>query len=277
MNAERDLLEQQRDQALRDIVDLQRQVDDREIRPDAAHRLREEYERSAAHAFEKLEALPAPETEVQRSPGGVRASGGKIAAYLVAAAIAVFAVLVLLPQYVATRPDGGFVTGNEAVQQGPGSAPSPAPQPPRDLSTVTDAEMEAVLKANPNVVGMRLALATRYVEKGKYEQAAKHYGEALKQDPDNPDTHAQAGWLLFKLDQQDAALKFVNEALTLDPHSQDALWFKANILLTGHRDPKAALEVLERLSGRSDLRAELRPQVQQLMTAARQRPEKGGR
>ncbi|MGH3951237.1 MAG: tetratricopeptide repeat protein [Pseudonocardiaceae bacterium] len=281
MSPERELLEQQRDQALRDIVDLERQVAEHEIPEVAADRLRRTYETAAAHAIDGLEAAIAAEREnPEQAPGAPRRSTARLAAYIAAAGVAVFAVVVLLPQHVATRPAGGFVTGNEVVQANPDMrtpAPSAPASAPRDLSKVTEAEMEAVIAANPDVLGMRLALAKRYVDKGEYDKAAEHYGVALKQDPGNPDVHAQSGWLLFKLGKPDASLRFVNQALRIDPGSQDALWFKANILIEGRNDPAGALDVLRRLGGRDDLPAHLRDQVNQLIATAQQRQQAGGR
>lgn len=258
MNTDRETLEQQRDQALADLVDLDRQVADNEIPRDVADQLRRRYETSAAHAIEALDEDPP--LEQQDTDPAPRRSLTRIAAYLVAAAIAVVAAVVVLPQYLAPRPDDGFVTGNEAAQD---------PGAPRDLSTVTDAELEEVVAANPTVIGMRLALADRYVQKGDYSKATEHYGVALKQDPDNPDVRAGAGWLLFRLGEVDTALRFVDQALSIDPDSADALWYKANILLD-RKDPTRALALLRQLAQRDDLPAESLAQVRQLITVAEQ-------
>ncbi|RBM17440.1 cytochrome C biosynthesis protein [Prauserella sp. PE36] len=265
MSIDRKLLEQCRDQALRDIVGLERQVADREIPEEAAQKLRRRYEATAAHALGALASLPP--SEHQEAPRPSRRSRARIVAYVAAAAVAVFAA-VLLPQYVATRPDGGFVTGNEVAQTPAGPAPASRAPAPRDLSTVSAAEMEGVVKANPTVVGMRLALADRYLEKGNYDKAAEHYGVALKQDPGNPEVQAGAGWLLFKMGQTGAALRFVDQALNIAPTMQDALWFKANILLGGRKDPAAALAILRTLAQRGDLGRDLREQVRRLITEA---------
>lgn len=269
MTADRSLLTQQRDQALRDLVDLERQVADNEIPGEIAAKLRRRYEATAAHALDALDEAPMDEGPVVEQQNATRASRGSrptVAAYLAAAAIAAFAAVVLLPQYLASRPAGGFVTGNEVAQQP--AATTPSGSAPRDLSTVTEAEMEAVVAANPTVLGMRLALAERYLNNGNYDKASEHYGVALKQDPGNPDVQAGAGWLLFKLGQTDAALRFVDRALAIAPQSQDALWYKANILLDGRKDPTGALGLLRQLAQRSDLEADRRAQVQQLIAVA---------
>ncbi len=268
MSLDRELLEQ-RDQALRDLLDLDRQVSEGEIPAAVAESLRRRYEADAARAIDALaQQREAEEQEVEHETAARprRRPRGRSLAYMVTATVAVFALAVLLPQYVADRPDGGFVTGNEAAQPVP--SPTGTAPPPRDLSKVTEAEMEAVLSATPNVVGMRLALAKRYVDKGQYDKAAEHYGEALKQDPSNPEVQAQSGWLLFKMGKPAAALRFVDQALRIDPSSQEALWFKANILLHGRKDPAAALEVLRTLNERTDLPADLRSDVKNMISTA---------
>lgn len=169
MSSDLERTEQQRDQALRDIVDLERQVDEGEIPPVVALRLRGEYEAVAAAAIRRLESPAArrPRTERRRGP---------VVAYVVAAVVALFAVVVLLPDQLGERPAGGTVSGNEVFQQ-----------PSRDLSAVTDEEMEQVIAANPGVAGRRLALVRRYVAAGAYEKAVAHLQILLQRQTDDPD------------------------------------------------------------------------------------------
>ena len=265
MSAEQELLAQQRDQALADLVDLERQLAEGEIPDKAAARMRRQYEATAARAIEALDAQPDEEAapEPPRTPGRTWA---RLAAYVLTAATAI-AALMALPQYVAERPDGGFVTGNVDAQP-PAAESTRPPQAGRDLSKVTNAEMEAVIAENPNVLDMRLALAERYIKKGKYEKAAQHYGVALKQEPDNPKVQAQTGWLLYLLGDPNGALEFIDEALTIAPGSPEALWYKANILLDGRKDHDAALGILRDLVSREDLPATWRGPVNQLINRA---------
>ncbi|WP_439659448.1 hypothetical protein ACSHWB_44940 [Lentzea sp. HUAS TT2] len=169
MSGEVERTEQQRDQALRDIVDLERQVEEGEIPPAVAQRLRDEYEAVAAAAIRRLESPTArrPRAEKRRGP---------VVAYVVAAVVALFAVVVLLPDQLGERPEGGAVSGNEVLQP-----------PSRDLSAVTDDELEQVIAANPGVAGMRLALVRRYVGAGSYEKAAAHLQILLQRQTDGPD------------------------------------------------------------------------------------------
>ncbi|MDA3644077.1 tetratricopeptide repeat protein [Saccharopolyspora indica] len=253
-------LEQRRDEALADLIDLERQVEEGEIPRQVGERLRADYERRAAAA---LNALESPRPEKARP---VRRSRTVPALYALAAVVAVTAAVLVLPNFVGARPENGFVTGNEAV------APPPS-APPRDLSTVTDEEMEAVIAQNPDVVGMRLALAKRYLAVGEHDKASEHLGEALKQQPENPEVRAWSGWLLFQIGEPAAAAEYVDRALAIDPGDPWAAWFKANILLDGFGDVAGAQDVLMRLQQRLDLDPELREKVD---TALRRNAGGGG-
>jgi tetratricopeptide (TPR) repeat protein len=248
------------DQAVRDLVELDAQVAAGEITAEAARPLRNRYEALAARALEALDSHastddPAP---VRRKP-----PRAWTLAYVLAGVTALVAALVLLPASMIDRPAGGFVTGNEAVQQA-GAAPPLDPS-----ATVTDEQLEQVVAANPDVVGMRLALADRYVAEGEYGSAMRHYLEALRREPDNAEANAHLGWLLLQIDQPQEAMESVQKALTLDPSLDDALWFKANIQLYGLDDPSGAFTTLQELAGR-DLSPEVRGQVDQLRATAEQ-------
>ncbi len=274
MSTERKRLEQQRDQILHDIVDLDRQVEDGEIPESAAERLRAEYEASAAEVLEALEQTAVRDQGVvaKKRPAIVRRG-----AYVVGALIAVFAAGVLLPHYVAERPKEGFVTGNEVNQ--PQSAPGdtaqppatagntgqPPPAPPRDLSEVTNEEMEAVIAQNPGIVGMRSALAERYVEQGRFDKAAEHYAVALKQAPQNPKVQAGAGRLLVALDKPEQAVLYADRALEIAPSSAEGLLLRAEIRAAGFGDSQAARPILQRLTARSGLDPDVRRRSEELL------------
>ena len=88
---------------------------------------------------------------------------------VVVACVAIVAVIV-------SRSDRGE-TG--AVQ----STVSTLPGGGRDLATVSDEEMEAVIEQNPSVTPMRLALIERYLREGELEKAKEHSEIALENDP----------------------------------------------------------------------------------------------
>jgi thioredoxin-like negative regulator of GroEL len=52
----------------------------------------------------------------------------------------------------------------------------------RDLSQVTNEEIEQVVAANPDVVAIRLLLAHRYLDDGKMRKAFEHYMAVLERE-----------------------------------------------------------------------------------------------
>lgn len=263
----REELERRRDHALRDLDELEDQHAAGELTDADVARLRPRYEAEAAAAIRELEA-PAP----VRSPGAATAGRGGVrarrAAYLVTLAAAAIAATVLLPQSLLDRPAGGLVTGNELDGNQANTAGEPVTGG-RDLSTVTNSEMEAVVQANPDVVGMRLALARRYVEEGDVSSAMRHFTEALKREPENPEALAYVGWAYLLADQPDKGQEYITEARRLDPALLDAMWFDANLRLHWLDDPSGALEVLAEMSERPDLPPDVAGQVEELAAAAR--------
>lgn len=266
-----------RDQALRDLLDLEAQVEAGELSPDVAADLRRRYEAEAASAIAALTSaprLPAARKDDSEQPSATDARphrpGARRAWYALVLAAAVAAV-VMVPQYIVDRPSGGFVTGNEVRQQPAGTQTpesSTMASPSRDLASVSDAELEKVVEANPDIIGMRLALAARYADKGRYDLAVVHYTTALEQDPDNAEAQAHLGWILLQLDRPREAARQVDRALGNNPKLLDALWFQANIRLYGLRDAEGAVETLDTMRARQDLTPQVRRQVEQLRSTA---------
>jgi tetratricopeptide (TPR) repeat protein len=267
--SDRDELQQRRDQALRDIDEVDRQRADGELTDADATRLRQRYEAEAATA---IRALEAPDTAgPSGGPVARRGVRGRHIAYLITVAAALVAAAVLLPQSILDRPAGGFVTGNEAVS-GPGADAGGG----RDLDTVTEAEMEEVVRANPDVVGMRLALANRYVEKGDLASALPHFVEVLRREPDNARAQAYLGYAYLLADQPQKAEGYITEARRLDPTLLDAQWFQANLRLYGFGDAAGALDVLAEMAARPDLPPQIARQVDELTAAAQREIDAAG-
>lgn len=256
---------QRRDRALLDLADLDRQVAEAELTEAEAAPLRRRYERAAADAIADL----AVTKETPEQPEAPRRPRRRLGYGLAAAVVAVAAVMLLLSTSVGDRPSGGFVTGNE-VRGTATPLPVPSAGPGRDLSKVSDAEMEAVVAANPDVLGMRLALAERYTEKGRYDKAVTQYLAVLERAPDNAVAQTYLGWVAFQTGRPQEALALVDRALRTEPAMQPALWFKANILLYGTSDESGAIAVLRTLE-RQQLTAEVRKQVADLMKVAQAR------
>lgn len=281
MTADIRRLQERRDQALRDLADIEAQVAGGELTAAEAAPLRLRYERAAADAITALgvrstpadgQAAP-PEPAEPAEQAGSTTAGATVRRprtrllYSLAAATAVVAAAVALPASVGDRPAGGFVTGNEVR----GSAPAPPPPSGgRDLSTVTDAEMERVIAENPDVLGMRVALADRYADKGRYDQAVTHYLAVLKRDPGSAAAQAGLAWAMFRTGRPEQALPLVDRALRSEPSLPRALWTKANILLYAGADPSGAIDLLRTME-RQPLTPTVRKQVTDLIAVAEAR------
>ena len=290
-----------RDQALRDLADLRTQVAAGELTEAEAKPMRLRYERRAADAIAALTAVAAgvdgssepssaaedglaDHVELSNSSNGEatdraprrrgpwRNSRMGLRYGLAAVVVVVAAAAALLPTFVGNRPPGGYATGNEVRVS---LSTTPVPSLGRDLSKVSDAEMERVIAANPDVPGMRLALAQRYVAEGRYEQAITHYLAVLKLDPGSAEAQAGLAWVLFQAGRPDQALPIVDRALQRAPDLQLALWTTANILLYAGSDPVGALDLIRRME-RLQLSAEVRKQVGELAAVAEARRRSGG-
>jgi tetratricopeptide (TPR) repeat protein len=107
---------------------------------------------------------------------------------------------------------------------------------PIDLSEISNEEMESVVAQNPNVVGMRLALARRYFESGDFDRALDHYMVILDEEQ-HPEALANVGWMTYISGRPDIALGYVEAALEREPGSITAIWFLGNIQFSlGNRD-----------------------------------------
>lgn len=235
------------EQAVRDLLELDEQVAREELSHERAAILRDRFEVEAAAALAWLDAHPSSDGEVveqadkedarqgQRfwSPRRLLGAGGAVAVLVGVGATVVAGV--------EPRPPGGFVTGNEA-----------AANSGRDLSQVTNAEMEQVVADNSDIVPMRLRLAHRYLDDEEYDKAVDHYLEVLDRAPD-PEAMSHLGWLLFLDGEAELASELVETSLQRRPDETEALWFLANIRLYGQERPADAVPLLEQLLRRSDL------------------------
>jgi hypothetical protein len=164
------------------------------------------------------------------------------------------------------RPAGGYVTGIEAAGSGQASQ---VPASGRDLSKVSDTELEAVVAANPDVLGMRLALAHRYFDRRQYREALEHYKAVIARAPD-PEAFSHVGWITFVVAKRpDLAAQLLQRSLERRPGDGEALWFLANVELYGLQDAQAAVATLTRLRALPGLPAADRRDIERLLDKAR--------
>ena len=155
---------------------------------------------------------------------------------------------------------GGHTTARSAPAAPAGPTPSTT-QDGRDLSQVSNEEMEAVVAANPDVVPMRLALVERYLHAADGETSSEarvtqlqraqfHAGEAASRAT-TPADQARAlrylGWTTAMLTDPAKGAALLEQSLTADPANPDTLWYLATVRFDRLHDATAAKPLLTQL------------------------------
>jgi tetratricopeptide (TPR) repeat protein len=248
--------EAQRDQALRDLMDVERRLEAGELDEDAAGRLRAEHAANAARAAAALDAgdtLPAPAPDVA-GPGRAGSRFGRSrnrvlvgsAIILVGLSAAIFAVT------RSTEPRQGAASPTTLAT---GDAP------------VTNDDLEAVVAANPEVAGMRAALAMRYFEERNLEKALEHQLIVAELEP-TVDNYTVLGLFAFESGDNTGAAAYLEFALGMDPDYAPALWYLANTFLYGLEEPDQAIPVLQQLLASPDVPDDILHAVEEMITIA---------
>lgn len=249
-----------------EIADIERQVAARDLDEETAASLRDrsskrlatlERQRSsrvAAHdgadeAFDsEAHESPTP-TPSERSRVSGRAIVGAAIVGVAITAIAVFAV---------TSLDDDASAGAEGVV-----GDVVAGQGGVDLSEISNEQMEEVVAQNPDVIGMRLALARRYFEEGTFDKALDHYFEILDREQ-HPEALANVGWMTYLSQRPDVAVGYLEAALVRQPDYLPAQWFISNIYVTLGREGEA-VPFLVGIIGSDDVPAEIRESATTLL------------
>jgi cytochrome c-type biogenesis protein CcmH/NrfG len=131
----------------------------------------------------------------------------------------------------------------------------------RDLSQVSNDEMETVVAQNPDVVPMRLALVERYLRAAdgettvdaRFEQLQRanfHAGEAAARAT-TVDDQARAlrylGWTTALLTDANRGAGLIQQSLEKEPGNPDSLWFLASVKFNKLGDAAGAKPLLEEL------------------------------
>ncbi len=228
-------IEARKAQALRDLVEVERQRQAGEIDAETAEHLTRIYE---------AEVVAALEPEPAETPSGGLGLGrwDRHTGALTLAGIVVVACVAIVAVVVGHSDRGTSGTVQSTVSTLPGGG--------RDLSTVTDEEMEAVIAQNPSVTPMRLSLIERYLREGNLEKAKEHAQLALDNDPSAADRQQALkylGWTTAALGDPEGGADLLNQSIALDPTDLDAKWFLANVELTQLDDPAAAATLLREI------------------------------
>jgi len=231
-------------QARHDLDEIAEQVAEGELDEQTAERLRERYE-------DEIRQLGGGE-EIEDSPSVI---SGKLLLAIGGALIATIAVLIIV-----VRANTDSTAGVEGVAEDIVTGESV------ELDNVTNEELEAVVAQNPNIPGMRLALADRYFFEGDFSSALTHYMYVLE-DLGVQDSGALAnvGWMTYQSGRPDIAESFVVESLTVQPNNGNALWYLANIRFFGLSDAAGAAEPLRQLLGYENVPDEVRTAAEDLL------------
>jgi len=142
-----------------------------------------------------------------------------------------------------------------------------APQPEQTIETAL-ADLEDVVKQQPDNLEATLLLARSYLQLGQYPQAQRHFKSATLLQPDNAQIMVDYAEALFRAgrpDQPDAqARQWIDKALVLDPENQRARFFLGILLLQSGK-PAEAADVWQRLLPQLDAATAkaLLPQINQ--------------
>jgi len=165
---------------------------------------------------------------------------------------------------------GIVVVASNSLQDRVATASGVAELSEQDLADVSNETMEAVIAANadnPQVNGMRLALAERYFDLGDYRSAFPHY-LVVAEDPNAAPSEAitalvRLGWMAYDGNGEvDTATRLIDEALAIDPQSDVALYVKARVRWCGAGEAEEATSVFRMLLEDPNLESATRAQIE---------------
>jgi cytochrome c-type biogenesis protein CcmH len=145
-----------------------------------------------------------------------------------------------------------------------------------DLDSVSNETMEAVIAANaddPQINGMRLALAERYFDLGDYGSAFPHYlavaESEIALDGQAVTALVRLGWMAWDGNgAADPAIGMFDQALAIDAGSTTARYLKGQVLWCGTGDAVAAAALFTEILTNGDLTADTRETVEADLFAA---------
>lgn len=174
------------------------------------------------------------EAEVEAEGAGA----GRISGRVLAGAAFVGISIVAIGVFAATSLSSGGGEGAEGV------AGDVIAGDEVDLDTISNEQMEEVVAANPDVIGMRLALARRYFEASEFGKALDHYFEVLDRER-HPEALANVGWMTYLSGEPEVALGYLEASLERQADYLPAKWFIANVLTDLDRPFDAESHLIE--------------------------------
>ena len=133
-----------------------------------------------------------------------------------------------------------------------------------------------IVAANPDNVGLRLAVADAYFQREQYSDALSHYLTVLEGGASPAEESialGRVGWMAFLTGQRDAADEYLTLSLEADPSNLEGSLFLGYVRYFGFDDPAGAIPLLETVLEYPDLGTELRSEVEETLATARARVE----
>ncbi len=139
-----------------------------------------------------------------------------------------------------------------------------------DLESVSNETMESVIAANaddPQIDGMRLALAERYFSEGSYSRAFPHYLALAESDTADRTQVATSltrlGWMTYDGNgEAETAIALLDQALNVTPGAPLPLYLKGQITWCGIDRPDQAARIFDEVLEAPDLDSTVRDAVE---------------
>ena len=132
----------------------------------------------------------------------------------------------------------------------------PIESTPINLDSVTNKQMEEIVQKNPDVLGMRLSLANRYLAESDFSSALKHFVYIASNDQTGefkPNALAQIGWMSYESGETILALDYIKESIRLKPDNILGNTYLGIILLEQDLDIEEGLETLKIVLNSSEI------------------------
>ena len=269
----RERLEERRNQVVRDLDELAEQVEDGQVEPETAERLRGVFAQELAEIENELADLPdlpdlaglpvsePDDGEVTESVRGFSLRG-------VMSAALILAVLTALIVWAGSRPgtDEAGAEGSSSVVIVDGGE--------INIATMTTDELEDTLADFPASVAVRLALADRHLAEGDQQGALEHYlavatGEASPKEKSR--ALARVGYLSYATGQYGPARESLLESLDLNRDNTEAMLYLGYVLLNGFDDAAGSIPYFEKVLADTGMPPEIIDAVNEKLAEARER------
>jgi len=248
-------LEAQLIQVNTDLDDLADQVASGDIDPSTAGQLRAKYQDESDSVSAEIVAM----ADIGPSPTRKFSSRRFVG---VAILIGAFVAVIVVAAGAIKPRVGGFVTGGGAGQG-------------INLDEVTNDQIEAVIAANPDnpeIAGMRVALANRYFEEGNFSEALSNYlagldGALVAQR--RAQALGRVAWMTFLSGETQVAELYLQQSLETDPDYAEGKFFYGLLLMDGLARPCDAIVYLEALSDVDDIPTDVTAELDLAIARAR--------